>query len=55
MRLLNMFQQCFICQFFLGLVDFGDIAILCNRPNNCFKPNPKSYGQSLLLSSDLFS
>ena len=37
----------FYFSFMLGLVDFSDIAILCNRPNNCCQQNLKSSDQPL--------
>ena len=40
-------------QFMLGLMDFSDIAIRCNRPNNCCQQNLKSFDQ-LLFSLALF-
>ena len=38
-RLLDLFQQLFYLSLMLGQVYFSDIAILCNRPNNCCQQN----------------
>ena len=38
----------------LGQVDFSDIAILCNRPNNCCQQNLKCFDEPL-FSLGLFS
>ena len=38
----------------LGLIDFRDIVILCNRPNSCCKQNLKCFDAPLLFSG-LFS
>ena len=38
----NVFQQLFLFQFYVrSIMDFSDIAILCNRPNNCCQQNLK--------------
>ena len=42
------------CSFMLDLVDFSDIAILRNRPNNCCQQNLKSFDHPL-FSLSLFS
>ena len=31
----------------LGLMDFSDLAILCNRPNNCCQQNLKCFDEPL--------
>ena len=33
-----------------GLMDFSDVAILCNRPDNCCQQNLKCFDECLLLS-----
>ena len=48
------FSNCFYLSFMLGQVNFSDIAILCNRPNNCCQQNLNSLDEPL-LSLGLFS
>ena len=44
-------ESCFSNDFYfslmLGLMDFSDTAILCSRPNNCCKHNPKCFDKPL--------
>ena len=47
------FSNCFYLSFMLGQVNFCDIAILCNRPNNCCQQNSKCFDEPL-FSSGLF-
>ena len=41
------FSNDFYFGFMLGLMDFSDIAILCNRPNNCCHQNLKYFNEPL--------
>ena len=54
----NVFQICFsnyfYLSFMLGQVNFSDIAILCNRPNNCCQQNLKCFDEPL-FSTGLLS
>ena len=48
------FSNNFYFSFMLGQVNFRDITILCNRPNNCYQPNLKCFDKPL-FSLELFS
>ena len=48
------FSNCFYLSFMLGQVNFSDIVILCNRPNNFCQQNLKCFDEPL-LSQGLFS
>ena len=50
----NCFNNYFYLSFMLRHVDFSDIAIMCNRPNNCWKQNLKCFDEPL-FSLRLFS
>ena len=54
----DVYQNCssnyFYLSFMPGQVDFSDIAILCNRPNNCYQQNLKCFDEPL-FSWGLFS
>ena len=50
----NCFSNYFYLSFMLGRVDFSDIVILCNRPNNCCQQNLKCF-DDLLFSLGWFS
>ena len=43
------FSNEFYFSFMLGLVDLSEVAILCDRPNNCFQQNQKSFDQLLFF------
>ena len=49
------FSNCFYLSFMLGQVKVSDIAILCNRPNNCCQQNLKCFFDEPLFSLGLFS
>ena len=40
-------SSCFYLSFMLGQVNFSDIAILCNRSNNCCQQNLKCFDEAL--------
>ena len=40
-------SNCFYLSFMLGQVNFSDISILCNRPNNCCQQNLKCFDEHL--------
>ena len=48
------FSSCFYLSFMPGQVNFSDIAIVCNRPNNCCQQNLECFDEPL-LSLGLFS
>ena len=53
-RFPDSFQQFFYLSFMPGQVNFSDIVILCNRPNNCCLQNLKCFDEPL-FSLGLFS
>ena len=48
------FSAMILISVLLGLMDFNDIVILCNRPNICCQQNLKCFDMPL-LSLGLFS
>ena len=50
----NFFSAITFNSVLLGLMDFSDIVILCNRPINCCQQNLKCFDMPL-LSLGLFS
>ena len=41
------FSNDFYFSFMFGLMDFSDIVILCNMPNNCCQQNLKCFDEPL--------
>ena len=48
------FRNSFYLSVMLGQVNFSDIEILCNRPNNCCQQNLKCFDEPLFILRVIF-
>ena len=50
----DVYQICFSNEIMLDLMDFGDVAVFCSRPNSCCLQNLECFDMPLLSFKFVF-